>query len=242
MLLSRYAARTVAALTACIAATTAHAQAPSAQEIFDKHVTATGGRAAWAAHTSIVSRGGMEAMGMSATVEMVQARPGIVLPVGDVDTGYDGTIGWQIQPGQGASLVTGAPLEAMKQQSNWDALTYAPGAFKSATVIGQVDFEGVKAWQVTVTSPTDQVSQHYFDATSGLKLGESAKSATPMGEMEATNISADYRPVGNLKLPFKQITRMAMGEFAITMSAIELDKADAKAFEPPAEIQALRKP
>lgn len=238
--------RTAAVLLALPAASSLQAQAPTAQALFDKHMTATGGRAAWAAVNSIIMRGGMEVMGMSATFEGVQARPNrnrvrIVLPMGDVDTGFDGTTGWQVQPGQGASLLSGAPLDAVKQQARWDALTYEPGAFKAAVVDSQVDFEGTKAWQVTITLPNDQKVQHFFDATTGLKLAERAKSVTPMGEVEATNISADYRSVGALKMPFKMITRMPMGEFTVQLTAIELDKADAKSFELPAEVAALRK-
>jgi hypothetical protein len=225
----------------------APATTPSAQEIFDKYVTAVGGRDSWAKHTSIVSRGNMSAMGQEFSIEIVQARPGrsrvrVTTPMGDSDQGYDGTIGWMVQPGAGATLLEGTALDEARFNSNWSTSTYEPGAFREARVVGQVDFEGAKAWHVSVTTPTGRTADHYFDITSGLKLGESTKQTTPMGEVSATQVYANYRTVGDLRLPFTLTTKMSMGEFAMTLTSIELDKADTKAFEAPAEVQALRKP
>src|SRR5574339_831898 len=92
---------------------------PSARQIVDRHVAAIGGRAAIMAHTSSHATGtiSIPSAGLSGPLEVFAARPDKSLlkmslgGLGDLQEGFDGTIGWSISAMTGPTLLQGKQLE-----------------------------------------------------------------------------------------------------------------------------------
>lgn len=237
------------ATVAALATVPAHAQAvPTAAQVFDKYVAAIGGRAAWDKKTSMRSKQDLAlgAMG-NASGEMVSARAGrvmqtLVLPFGEIKQGFDGTIAWSVNPMQGAQILEGKQGDAMRLAADWRLLTYAPGSVKSATVVGAADFEGRKAWQVTVVPVVGPELTEYFDQETGLKLGATSKIPSEMGELDVRVIYRDYTTYGDVKLPKVTVQQNPVaGEFTVTVTSVEFDNVPESAFALPDAVKALKK-
>ncbi|MCU0626837.1 MAG: hypothetical protein MUF21_10210 [Gemmatimonadaceae bacterium] len=244
-------ARALALATVAVSLSTATlvAQAvPTVQQIHDRYVEAVGGRAAWARHTSFTSKSTITlgAMG-TATSEGTLARPNLMLfklvaPFGEILQGHDGTTVWSVNPMQGPQIVEGKAADAIRQAGTWALMTYEPGSYTSATVVGPADFEGAKAWQVKMQPIVGPEVTEYFDQATGLKLGAVAKSETPMGEIEARTVFREYTAYGDLKMPRIVVqSNPMMGELVSTIESVEYDKAPPSAFELPAAVKALKK-
>lgn len=221
---------------------------PTVQQIHDKYVAAIGGRAAWAAIQSMTQKATVAAGAMgSFTSEQVVARSGkmamtITAPFGELRNGFDGEVAWGINPMQGATILTGAEADALKQGASMALLTYEPGSFKSATVVGAADFEGRKAWLVKITPAVGPELSEYFDQQTGLKIGFTAKTTTQMGEIEGTTRLSEYTQYGAVKMPkiIVQSNPMA-GDITVTVESVEFNKATDAAFALPDAIKALKK-
>src|SRR6202007_1848140 len=81
---------------------------PSADQILDKYVEASGGRAAWRKLNSRVSKGTIEvpAMNLSGTVEMREKAPNrlivtVTMSGAVFSQGFDGSAGWSSDPQNG---------------------------------------------------------------------------------------------------------------------------------------------
>ena len=91
---------------------------PTAREIVDRFVKASGGEAAFKAMKSMHVKGTFSIVGQSltGTLEMLAARPNKALmrvsiaPIGTIEEGFDGKVGWSIDPIQGPSLMTDRQL------------------------------------------------------------------------------------------------------------------------------------
>ena len=107
--------RAQAAATAARPAAQPAAPLPAAEEILKRYRTAIGGEAAIKKHTSRVVAGSFEilAQNMKGDLKITAAAPDrlrliISLPgVGDLERGYDGRVGWSLDPAVGPRLLEG---------------------------------------------------------------------------------------------------------------------------------------
>src|SRR5579863_2945385 len=102
---------------------------PNARTIVDHFVTAMGGETAFERVTSIHATGRIEIpqQGISGTADLLSARPNKSLlavemgGIGRIETGYDGKVGWNINPQSGPMLATGDELTEMAEMNWFDA-------------------------------------------------------------------------------------------------------------------------
>ncbi|MDQ3995697.1 MAG: hypothetical protein M3303_01625, partial [Gemmatimonadota bacterium] len=105
--------------------TTTSASLPTGRAIIDRYVEAIGGRDAVLRHQSIRSVGTFEmpAAGVKGDLTVVQMAPNkmamtIDLPgVGQMVSGYDGTVGWSINPMQGPRVLEGKELVQLREDA-----------------------------------------------------------------------------------------------------------------------------
>lgn len=246
--LRRVRAVALATVAATAALPLAAQATPTAQQVHEKYVAAIGGRAAWDRKVSMQQKQSIAlgAMG-TASGEMLTARAGravqkIVTPFGEIQQGFDGTIAWMINPMQGPQIMEGKAADALKQAADWRMLTFAPGSYTSATVVGAADFEGRKAWQVRTVPVVGPELMDYFDQETGLRLGTTSKIPSEMGELDVRVVYRDYTAFGDVKLP-KTIVQQnpVAGEITVTVESVEFDKVPDSAFVLPDAIKALRK-
>ena len=228
----------------------ARAQAlPAAKDLMARHDAAVGGRAAIEKFSSMHQTGtfSIAAMGLEAPVDIYKAKPNMYLmkvvlgPVGEVMQGSDGKTLWIIQPQQGATILEGAPAEAMKANTDFFAGLHDPSLYKSAETIELADFDGRKCYKVKLVSNSGTESYEFFDASTGLRAGAMATVETPMGKVEQTSVPSDYKEFGGIKFPTRIVSKQGQFDITITMTNVEFDKVDATTFALPDAVKALVK-
>lgn len=230
----------LAALTV-VAASTARAQLPTVQEIYDKYATAVGGRAAWEKIQARTEKGSVEITfaGLSGSYERHSApermRMVMDLGMGKVDQGFDGTIGWAAQPMQGASKMGPQQIAELRETTVMGAAFLDPARFAKATVDGKEAFDGAECYKVSVTSKGGQTRVEYFDVATGLRRGVVA--TTPMGSQQ--QLSGEYKEFEGVKVPTKLTIGTPQGDIIITITSVSFAKQDPSVYEAPAEVKAL---
>ena len=228
---------------------TAHQDSPSAREIVDRFVKAFGGRDAYKKISSLRSTGTFElpAQGIRGNFEMVQARPAKArikteIPgIGQIEIGYDGKHGWQIDPLAGPTLLTGRKLTELADDSWFDGPLYESDFVKSMTVAERTTFDGRPAHKLQIVFASGGEEAQFFDVETGLRLGSEARRETPLGIVPTTSMWRDYKAFGAIRHPTVIVQRPLGIEQIIRLAAIEYDVVTPEAFDVPAQIKALIK-
>ncbi|MBM4193297.1 MAG: hypothetical protein FJ202_02815 [Gemmatimonadetes bacterium] len=216
----------------------------------EKHNAALGGRAALDKYSSMKISGtvNIAAMGLDATMEIFRAKPNklvqrVVLgQFGEQLQGYDGKTGWAAPPmGQPPQILSGEALEAVIANADFFANFQAPENYSKAETVELVDFEGRKCYKVKVTRGTRE-GVEYFDAATGLLAAIVGTANTPAGPIEQTSVMLEYADFGGVKMPKRIEQRGGPAGAIMTVTAVEFDKVEPSAFEPPAAVKALIKP
>jgi hypothetical protein len=222
---------------------------PSARSIIDRHIKATGGRAAILAHKSTHATGtfSMPATGISGTLDIYGAAPDKSLVkinlggVGDLVEGFDGTHGWMLQPMTGPMLKDGKELAEKKFDADFYSDLHESDRYASMKTLEKTTFEGRPCYKVSLVRREGGEDVEYYDVETGLKAGASLTRESSMGSVSATQILSDYKSFGGTLLP-TTMKQTAMGvEQVMKITSVEFDNVPPSIFEPPAQIKALIK-
>lgn len=243
------AASSPAALAAQAAPAAAPAaKLPAAREILDRYVKAVGGREQIMKHSSRRETGTVEipAAGITGQVVVVAAKPNktavtTTIPgLGESRQGFDGTVGWSIDPMSGPRLLSGKQLSQLRATSDFYDELHDAKSFASAETVELADFEGAKAYRVRLVRTSGDTTYEYFDPTTGLMTGSVMTQESPMGALVVTIVRADYKPFGGVSLPTRVTQKLPTGQAILfTLGTVEFDAVPPAAFELPPEIKAL---
>jgi hypothetical protein len=225
------------------------AKLPTGREVIDRYVEAIGGRAAVMKYTSTKVTGtfSVPSQGLNGTMEILTAAPDhfllrVTLPgVGEIANGFDGTVGWMMDPMMGPMLLKGESLAQMKVDADYFAALHDDANVKSLQTVERTVFEGTPAYKVRVERPSGGADFEFYDVASGLLLGSTGRRTLPMGSFDVTNVLSDYKDFGGLRLPTRSRQRMMGMEQVMTIAAVEFDAVSAAAFALPPQIEALVK-
>ena len=223
---------------------------PSAQELLTRHITAAGGEKAWEAKTMMSSKGIIDipSAGLKGSMDMQAMAPDSIAIVMDLPgmgqsrSGFNGTVGWTIDPMRGPAMMDAKQIADLKRDGNFRRdldLMRNPG---NAEVLGLVEFETRPCWQVKVapSTPDATPTNNFYDKETGLMAGMTMMAATPMGSIPVTLLTSDYKDFADVKLPARTTTKV-MGQMQVmTIESVTWDGVTAKAFELPAEIAAMK--
>jgi hypothetical protein len=209
----------------------------SAEQIIDRSIEATGGRALMDKLKSTHARGVMEFTEQDAhgSMELFAKAPDKQLlimnleSVGEIRQAFDGAIAW----GQDASgrvvEIGGAPLGDLQRSAVFNAALKWREQFPKAELTGQETVGGRKAWVIRLTPVSGQPITRYFDTETFLLLREAGNRDTPQGPMDVRADFSDYRDVGGIKAPFLIRQTLPMGEIVLRISEmqnnVEIDDA-----------------
>ena len=220
---------------------------PSAETIIDRYVEMIGGeetiRAQKARH--LTGKLEMPAQGISGEMEIYAAPPDRMLTtlsipgVGEVKVGYDGEVGWMVHPALGPMVMEGLMLRQTRQEADLMAALHPERFIKSAETVKRAQFEGHDAYQVRVVTQWDEEYFEYYDVESGLLVGTERTQASPMGNIDATVVLADYREVDGMRMPTRSVQKMMGMQQIVTIDEIQTVELQDDVFTPPQEIQAL---
>ena len=219
---------------------------PTASDIFTKSIEAIGGEAAIRKHTSMVTKGtlSMPAAGMSGKLEIITLAPNKILTlmefpgVGKITQGFDGTVGWSMNPMQGPSLIEGSMLEELKKSSDMYKDLDPSKIWTKAETKGAVNFGGIPCYEIAVTGgPGDGAL--YYEIQTGLTRGMMLTVETPMGKMPSTTMMSDYKEFDGVKIATRTDVEAMNMKQVLVVDSVDYKSIDPAIFNLPPEIKAL---
>lgn len=222
---------------------------PAARTIIDRHIREIGGREAILAQTSTHATGtvSLPAAGLTGKLEAYHAKPNkflqrMSLPgIGDIEEGFDGTVGWSLSPLTGPTLLEGKQLE----QRKWDADFYEDlkpsDRYASITTVEKTTFEGRSVFKIRLVRPGGDEEMEFYDSETGLKAGAVSTRDSPMGPMQATTAFNDYKKFGGLLHPATTKISVMSTQMVMAITTVEYGKVDPSIFAVPAQIKPLIK-
>jgi zinc protease len=225
------------------------ASLPAANEVLKHYLTAIGGDAAIKKHTSRVITGSFEilAQNMKGDLKITAAAPDhmrltISLPgIGDLERGYDGRVGWSLDPAVGPRLLEGCELDELKHSAEFYDDLHDPKTYSSMQVVSQGPFEGEDSYEVKLVKTTGFEYTEFFSVKTGLLLGMKMVACSQMGSIPVSTIVSGYKPFGGVLTATVTHQRMMGLESQMTISSVTFDPIDPKAFDLPPAIAALVK-
>ena len=219
---------------------------PTANDIFTKGIAAIGGEAAIRKHTSMVTKGtlSMTAAGMSGKLEIISLAPNKILSimefpgVGKITQGFDGTVGWSMNPMQGPSLIEGPMLEELKKSSDMYKDLDPSKIWDKAETKGAVNFGGIPCYEIIVSGgPGDGAL--YYEIQTGLTRGMVLTVESPMGKMPSTTIMSDYKEFDGVKIATRTDVEAMNMKQVLVVDSVDYKLVDPSIFNLPPEIKAL---
>jgi hypothetical protein len=218
-------------------------------QILAKHVEAQGGKAANLKITSRYLTGAVEVVTFGATApwQMWQKAPNKQVSItevegfGTVSDGYDGKVAWAKFPQAGVREKSGEELAKAKRDAEFHGDLDLKKLYPDLACKGQEKIGEEEVWVLESKPPGGGLERFYLSAKTGLMLRRLSEIETPSGKTSVQTSMEDYRPVGEVKVPF--LLRLKMGtagqqEMEINLKVSEvkhnLEIDDAK-FQKPAE-------
>ena len=241
---------TTTSTTATTSSTATSSSLPAGRAIIDRYVQAIGGRDAVMRYTSIRYVGNFEmpAAGMKGNLTIVQAAPNkmgmtIELPgMGEMVTGFDGTVGWSINPMQGPRVLEGKELEQLREDAGPSALLRAPDRIRSAETVELTTMGGRACYKVKIIYNSGRESFDCYSPETGLLVAMTQTQESPMGTVQVTTFFDEWKAFGGLKTATKLRQQMLGQEQILTIDRLEFDRPeDIKAVEMPEQIKPLVK-
>ena len=226
---------------------TAPASLPSAADVLERYRKAIGGTAAVRRHQSrrMVGRFELSAQAISGPLEILAAAPDRILVrmelggLGRVERGFDGAVGWSIDPGVGPRLLQGRELDELKHSAEFYSELKDPSRFESVTLVERAPFEGKDCYVMKLVRPSGIEVTEYYEVSSGLLAGSRMTSTSAMGSVPTVVVVDEYKTFDDVLMPTR-VRQRAMGvEFLLTTTSVEHNQVPPDAFVPPAEIAGL---
>lgn len=206
---------------------------PTAQQVIDKYLNASGGAAELKKVNSVLSTGTMGVQGMSLAVSKKEMAPN--MQVMEVNMNgqvmmkqlYNGTTGYRMQMGNKQDLTADEASEMKNQKGIFPQLYYFDGSYKLENA-GIEKVDGKDAYKLNVTDASGNKSTEYYDVNSGLlvRLDKTVKAQGQ--EVSQTIVFSDYRKTGNVLLPFKNTltvqTPAGSQDIEITLTDIKVNQ------------------
>ena len=220
---------------------------PPAKQIVDRYVEAIGGRDALSRHNfrHMVAEMSMPAAGMSMTMDMKFARPDkyamkMSMPgMGAITSGYDGEVGWSVNPMAGPQLMSGKELAQIRRTADMDASADFSKLFPTLETVERSTAQGRPCHRVRMVSADADTAFACFDVESGLLSTMEMKQSSPMGEMTAVSRFEDYRDFAGIKMPARTVTSVMGQEMTVTVKSVSTAPIPVSEFALPPEIRAL---
>lgn len=219
---------------------------PTARAVIDRYVTALGGREAFLKHKSLKLEGKTDVagQGIQGTLTLATAFPDkMLLTINlagiSVKSGFDGKVGWSVNPLLGPSLVEGKALDQLKRQADFYAILHEPDRFASMTNLGKVNFEGEECYKLQLKYKDGGEATEFYSVETGLQKGQVATEQSEFGAITVTGVNLEHKKFGDIMMPSKVTQKMSGIGQTMTIDTVEFDTVPPETFDLPAEIKAL---
>jgi hypothetical protein len=220
---------------------------PSAGDILARYRAAIGGEENIRKYTSRTVTGTFEipAQGMRGDLTVLAASPDfmrltITLPgLGDMERGYNGAVGWSIDPAIGPRLLDGRELDELKHSADFYDDLHDESKFASVAVVGKTMFDGQECYEVKLVRASGFEYTEFFSVETGLMAGVKMTASSQMGSIPVSTVVTQYKPFGGVLAPTVTRQRMMGLESVTSITAVNYDPIDLKAFDLPPAIASL---
>jgi hypothetical protein len=226
-----------------------NAPLPRAKDVLAKFVKEIGGESAFAKINSqhLTGKCDMGAQGITGNLEVFAKRPDrlvikISLPaVGDLVQGFDGKVGWSMNPITGPMVLDGKMLDQLREQARFDAVLHDPTEFKSMETLGKTQFEGKDCFKLKLVRKSGQETTEYYDTETGLLAGSTEVQETPLGAITVTAIITDYKKFGDILFATRLTQKMGPLAQVMSFEKMDFNNVDESEFQLPDQIKTLIK-
>jgi hypothetical protein len=240
------------ALAAAAISGSAHAQQrssqlPAAAQLVARHVAAIGGREALIARRSVQARGTFEmpAMGVRGEFQAAQSREGsmvmkvTVAGVGEMQSGYNGSVAWALNPMTGPRLLTGRELSQTRDEANMSAVLREPPSITSIETVELSIMAGERCYKVRITWASGRSTFDCYSVDSGLLIGTQSVLESSTGALDIATTMSEYRDFAGVKVATVMTQRAAGQEQVLRITAYEANSVDSAVFALPAAVAEL---
>jgi len=206
-------------------AETKQANGPTAQQLIDKYVQASGGASAIDKVTSRVMKGTIDFGGRSLPIDIYSKDPEkrisfTHMPDGDSVTAFNGQQGWLGSPGRPLRDMRGSDLDAAAIDADLHLATHLGKMFSKMQVRGVEKIDDKDAYEVLGQREGKTPIRLYFDQQSGLLLRLVRFGDTALGWLPTEIDYADYREVNGVNVPYRWTLARPSGKFTIQVSEL----------------------
>lgn len=183
---------------------------PSADQIVEKYISGSGGKAALEKITSRVQKGTLEvpAFSVSGPLQTYSKAPNKnyfwadIAGYGVVQQGYDGKVAWAEDPQNGTRELAGQELKDAILTAEFNKVTRFKELYPKLTVKSKEKVGDHDAYLVEATTKDGATEKWYFDTQTGLPLRQDAEREGPTGKAPVSVYYENYKPVDGVSLPF----------------------------------------
>jgi hypothetical protein len=221
---------------------------PLPSALIANHIEAVGGEESIRAHTMRTANGSLiiNAYGINGELQMVAAAPNKLVTdielgqFGTSRSGYNGTIGWSMDPMAGNRVLQGDALKGMIKSADFysDNLHLGNDAVKMETV-ETVTFDDGEHFRVLLVNTNGDESYLYFSKETGLLSGTDTMTLGASGMLPTQIRLGNYVEYEGVKSARRISSTQSGVETIIEIDSVSYDAIPENAFELPAEIQAL---
>ncbi len=220
---------------------------PTPAELFEAYVRAMGGRARILRGNSYRAKGTLSVadQGIEGELLVYMAAPNKTLTVlqmpgfGEVREGFDGEVGWSIDPMSGPRTKSGDELRDLERRSELHYALEFQKFYREMRTSGRRVFGKQDCYRVELKTLDDRDEVLYFSVESGLLVGREAMTPTVMGDVRIVSHYEEYRKVDGLAHPVRVRQVQGASTSIISLDEVEENPAELPSFAPPAEVKAL---
>ena len=162
--------------------------------------------------------------------------------LGQIESGYDGKVGWTMDPVTGPAILKGRQLSETADDCVLRRHPSRSGPCERSRPWSATEtFDGRKTTKLKIVTLSGSEQMEYFDVETGLQIGTEASRETPMGITPSTSVLRDYRKVQGFMVPHVMLQRTMGIEQTLTITGYEFDVVPPTAFDLPVQIKALIK-
>ena len=181
-------------------------------------------------------------MGVEGDLTIKAAAPNkvhqiIETPMGSMETGYNGSVGWSINPFTGDSVLDGTALEAAKAQADFFGPLNYDALYTTRETLEETEFNGAMAYKVRLVDSAGGETIQYYDTKTSLLIGTEATQEGPQGAAEVTIMISDYKDFGGALTATKQVMSVQGMDIENVIESVTYDELTDADFELPASIQ-----
>jgi len=214
---------------------------PTADQILDKYLQASGGASAIDKITTRVMKGTIDFSGKSFPIDIYCKAPDqrisyTHLPQGDSVTAFNGREGWLSMTGRPPREIHGADLEAAAFDADLHLPAHLKEMFNHAEVRSTEKIDDHPVYVVVGQREGKPAMLLYFDQQSGLLLRMVRFADTAVGLLPTQIDYSDYKESDGVEVPLQWTLSRPEGRFTIQVSEIQqnIPVDDNKFVKPPA--------